>query len=166
MGFKHLFLAIGVFVLIKFGFNYFKYKAPEIDFKSMEMTTLDGRSTNLNQFKGKYVLVDVWATWCVDCFKAMPSLVKLHAKLDSTQWVMVGLNNDDSSSTTAMMEKRKMKFPCFHMVKPYTEFGMYSIPSYFILNKKGELIYKTTDHRDWNSEESMKLLLDIAEKNE
>ncbi len=56
----------------------------------------DGAMTNLTDFKGKLVLLNLWATWCVPCRQEMPSLDRLEAALGSDTFQIVAVNIDTS----------------------------------------------------------------------
>ena len=72
-------------------------RAPELTFNGP-----DGKPVTLASFKGKTVLVNLWATWCVPCRKEMPSLDKLQAKLGGADFEVVAVNVD-----TARLDRPK-----------------------------------------------------------
>lgn len=70
----------------------------------------------LAQHKGKVVLVDYWATWCVPCIKGFPHTVELHEKYAGKGLVVVSVSMDDPDEDTqtrvlAFLKKRKAAFP-------------------------------------------------------
>jgi len=64
-------------------------RLPELAF-----TDADGKPRTLDDFRGKTVLLNLWATWCVPCRKEMPSLDALEAKLGSDKFAVVAVNID------------------------------------------------------------------------
>lgn len=56
----------------------------------------NGKSIALTDFKGKYVLIDFWASWCVPCRKVNPDLVKVFEKLKSAQFTILGVSLDEN----------------------------------------------------------------------
>jgi thiol-disulfide isomerase/thioredoxin len=62
----------------------------------------DGGAANLASFRGKAVLLNLWATWCVPCREEMPSLDRLQAKLGGDDFEVVAVNID-----TSRLERRK-----------------------------------------------------------
>ena len=62
---------------------------PEIHF-----TDADNRNLTLTDFRGKVVLLNIWATWCVPCRKEMPSLDRLQAKLGGNDFIVLPLSID------------------------------------------------------------------------
>ncbi|AMJ61673.1 thiol:disulfide interchange protein TlpA [Bosea sp. PAMC 26642] len=63
--------------------------APELTF-----TGPDGQPTSLSAFKGRTVLVNLWATWCAPCLKEMPALDALQVKLGGLDFAVVAINID------------------------------------------------------------------------
>ncbi len=158
MNYKKIIITLSVLFIAYFGYKYIKFHAPAIEFEYMSLTDLEGHPVSLDEFRGKNVFIDIWGTWCIDCIKSMPSVNLMQKKLDPSKWVVLGLNNDELQKTKAFIERHELEFNCWHMNKRYDEYGIRSIPCYYILGPNGNLLYKTTDQRDWASEESLKLL--------
>jgi thiol-disulfide isomerase/thioredoxin len=64
-------------------------RVPDLAFRDSE-----GKERTLGDFKGRVVLLNLWATWCVPCRKEMPSLDALQAKLGGTDFQVVAVNID------------------------------------------------------------------------
>lgn len=57
-----------------------------------------GRTINLSDFKGKYILLDFWASWCAPCRKLNPGLVKLYNEYKSPKFDIIGVSIDTDRS--------------------------------------------------------------------
>jgi thiol-disulfide isomerase/thioredoxin len=55
----------------------------------------DEKELSLSAMKGKYVLLDFWATWCVPCRASMPQMINLYKKYKDKNFVMIGIGDDD-----------------------------------------------------------------------
>lgn len=64
-------------------------KLPDLAFEDA-----DGKPKKLSDFRGKTLLVNLWATWCVPCRKEMPALDQLQAKLAGPNFEVVAINID------------------------------------------------------------------------
>jgi thiol-disulfide isomerase/thioredoxin len=60
----------------------------------IEGTTLDGTKFNIEQYRGRVVLVDFWATWCGPCVAKLPDLMKLHERFHDKGFEVVGVDLD------------------------------------------------------------------------
>jgi thiol-disulfide isomerase/thioredoxin/acylphosphatase len=58
---------------------------------------INGQDLSLSDFKGKYVLVDFWASWCVPCRKGNPHLLSLYSKYKDKGFEIIGVSDDDSN---------------------------------------------------------------------
>lgn len=67
-------------------------KCPEI-----QLVDSVGNSHALSSLKGKYVLIDVWASWCYPCRKQFPALADLEKKLEKKNIVFLGISTDTQS---------------------------------------------------------------------
>ena len=57
-----------------------------------ELPDVDGQMQSLDQYQGKWVIVNYWATWCGTCMKELPDLVAMHENNKDKDIVVVGIN--------------------------------------------------------------------------
>ena len=115
-----------------------------------EVVALDGATTDLEtvfkQYKGKTVVVDVWASWCGDCLASLPNLQKLQAQTKNDDIVYLFLSVDKSKdSWRKAIVKRKIigehYFLPLGMKKSVfgESIGLDWIPRYMVIGKDGSI---------------------------
>ena len=112
----------------------------------------DGREVDLSQMKGKVVLIDFWATWCVSCVQEIPLIKKDYEKFHSQGFDVVGISFDTDEKTLAnFVQKRDLPWPQYiggH--NPQNKFGaefvIEELPTLWLVDKKGNL--RETDAND------------------
>ncbi|GAA4764080.1 MULTISPECIES: TlpA family protein disulfide reductase [Flavobacterium] len=113
----------------------------------------------ITSFKGKYILVDFWASWCQPCRLGNKKLVKLHKDLNTEKIEIIGISIDaDKSKWIKAIEKDKIKFtqlidPKGFDAKTAILFGVDELPSKYLFNPEGILIKKNP-----TEEEILKLI--------
>ncbi|CAL2062008.1 TlpA disulfide reductase family protein [Tenacibaculum sp. 190524A05c] len=118
-------------------------KAPNFKFNNR-----DGKSVELSSFKGKYVLIDIWATWCVPCLKQVPYLKKLEKKYHDKNIVFVGISVDDKDQYKLWKEtldKKEMGGVQLFADKSFESdfvdaFGVASIPRFILISPEGIIV--------------------------
>lgn len=115
---------------------------------SYKMGLLDGQSKSfkeiLKKYKGKNVLIDVWASWCPDCIKGLPKVKELQEQYPNLVFLFIDMDKNTEKWKSAI-DKYEIKGE--HI---YASGGMKSdfgkaitldwIPRYILLNKKGEIV--------------------------
>ena len=139
--------------MVEAGFQVFSEKVSSIDFT---LENLDGKKISLKDFRGKAVMLNFWATWCPPCRREMPSMEKLYSKIDKTKIDIVAVNIQESKSTVSeFIRKNKYTFPVLadEEGKAASIYQIRSIPTTFIIDKKGYVRAQFIGTREWDEKE-------------
>ncbi len=81
----------------------------------LDVTHLDGRPADLGQFRGRVVVLNLWATWCIPCRDEMPELQEMHAKYAADPFDVVGISIDegDVALIEGFLEEFDITYPNF-----------------------------------------------------
>jgi len=111
----------------------------------------------LSDFKGKYVLVDFWASWCGPCRKENPNLVEVYQKYHSKSFDIIGISLDDNrKSWLDAIKQDKLSWPQLSDLKSFDnavarQFSIHAVPSNFPLNPDGIVIEKNLKGKELNN---------------
>jgi thiol-disulfide isomerase/thioredoxin len=125
-----------------------------------EFVDLKGNSVRLSDFRGKWVVVNYWATWCPPCVKEIPELQSFHDAHSGKDAVVLGVNHEDKdpAAVRAFMDGFMVTFPIVRSVdgaKSKTPFGpLKGLPTTFMITPAGELIAAHTGMVDQKALES------------
>jgi thiol-disulfide isomerase/thioredoxin len=109
----------------------------------LTLTNLDGKTHSLAEYRGKIVVLNFWATWCLPCREEMPMLSKLAPKYDEKDVAFLAASIDDAQTQGKIahfLEKKKITLAVFTGATPETlkEFNLGEIvPATLILDRDG-----------------------------
>ncbi|KQN92384.1 hypothetical protein ASE95_06475 [Sphingomonas sp. Leaf231] len=134
--------------------------APDVSFTPVA----GGPATTLAAFKGKPVLVNLWATWCAPCVKEMPTLDTAAQTLGDRMPVLAISQDMEPAKANAFLAERK-----FAHLRPYldaklglsTAYGA-NLPTTILYGADGKEIWRVTGDMDWAGAEAKKLLAEAA----
>ena len=126
------------------------------------LESTNGNSVSLSDFKGKFVLLNFWATWCAPCRKEMPSMSKLHNKLNNRGLEVVGVHVGPSlAGVKKFLDEVPVDFTILiDKDMSLASWGVRGLPTTFLINPEGKLVYSATGEREWDSGEMVKFLSD------
>jgi len=126
--------------------------APEVVFKD-----LDGRDVPLNQYKGKVVLVNFWATWCDPCRVEIPWLIEMQEKYSAKGFTVLGVAMDDEGRSVVAPFVQKERYEVNGAKKPMSypiligndkigdQFGgLLGYPTSILISRDGKQIKRIT----------------------
>lgn len=117
-------------------------------FTDLEMQDVDGKSHKLSEYvgKGKYVLIDFWASWCGPCRKSMPAVKKLYDTYKDKGFDIVGLSFDNNKDNWTGAIK-KLELPWHHLsdLKGWeslaaSTYGINAIPATLLIGPDGKIV--------------------------
>jgi len=127
----------------------------EINF---ELPDLKGETYSLKDYRGKIVVIDYWAVWCVTCRHVFPVLNELQKKYSPEKVQVIGISIDKqpSSYVKKFVKTAKIKYTILHDSKDQTSklFDLKAIPTMFILDETGKI---TLTILGYNKKEKKKL---------
>jgi cytochrome c biogenesis protein CcmG, thiol:disulfide interchange protein DsbE len=101
-----------------------------------------GGESSLADYKGKVVVLNVWASWCDPCREEVPLLQKTHEKIEPQGGLVLGLDTQDASNKAlAFLKERDATFLSLRdRDRSYgREFGVTGYPETFIIDRKGRI---------------------------
>ena len=121
---------------------------------------LEGTMVSIADYKGKIVLLNIWATWCPPCVEEMPSMENLYKKLSKDGFEILAISIDASGAETvsAFIHQHNLSFTV--LVDPEgTIRSLYhttGIPESTIIDKNGNIVEKIIGPRDWDGNEAVR----------
>ena len=149
--------AVPVDLLQKMGFVIFddREKAPEVTGPAIL-----GGTQDLGTFRGRWVLLNFWATWCIPCRQEIPTLVRLSRQVDGRKVVLLSVAMDrDPSRIRHYLKKTPVDYPVIlgregNVDTRYIGMGL---PETYLVDPEGYLVGKAAGSRDWSGSASMRL---------
>lgn len=144
-------------------------------------TDINGKQISLSDFKGKYVMLDFWASWCVPCRKSNPHMIELYNKYKSKGFDVIGIADDDGKPAIWKAAVAQDNVGIWHNVtrglnwdllranKPNPDdldqqYGIASIPTKILIDPSGKIIGRFGDSFGGSEEDMDKMLASVFDK--
>ena len=135
-----------------------------------EVKFVDGTGANrtLAEFKGRVVLMNIWATWCVPCRKEMPALDKLQAALGSDKFEVVAMSVDRAGVAASAKFLESINVTSLKLYADPTArlngvLKVFAMPSSILIDAQGREVGRLLGEADWNSDDAKKLIKSVIE---
>jgi thiol-disulfide isomerase/thioredoxin len=129
-----------------------------------------GAPRTLSDFRGKFVLLNIWATWCIPCRKEMPTLDRLQAKLGSPDFEVVALSIDRKGPDVvrkfyADVGIRNLAVNIDAKAEATSALATVGVPTTLLIDRQGQEIGRLIGPAVWDSPEMIDFLkATIAQK--
>ena len=126
-----------------------------------------GRQTPLGEFRGKVVLLNLWATWCPPCVRELPALDRLQARLGGEDFAVVAVSLDEGGTAQAapFFERLGIEHLALYAdpnasLKQF--FPIDVLPANFILDRQGRVTHFLRSYVDWDGPDVDRLFDDLV----
>ena len=124
----------------------------------------EGQKVNLEDNKGKIVIISFWASWCPPCLRELPILENIQNNLGKDKIEVVAINYKESRKQYRNIKSKlsQLKLTLTHDKRGSLgkKYGVEGIPHLFIVGKNGELIYQSVGYGD----SSIKKIVNVLNK--
>ena len=146
-------------------------KVTTIDFDSnvLQFSDLENNIFTIQDFNGKNLFINYWATWCNPCLAEMPYMAELYENYkDEEDIIFLYLSREKLEVIKNYIPKDEslQQLPIYKIITDDEFFATSGIPTTFIINSDGEVIVKDLGSAFWNDESVFKLIDNLIGKNE
>ena len=138
---------IGVFLIVGIGiYGYYNLKSAmsdvtvkPIELAQLELENLKGEKAELK--KGKPIIINFWATWCVPCVKEFPEFEEINNMYSNKVGIYM-VSDEESSQIEKFKNRKGYKLNFLRSLKPFEKYGLVLRPATYIYDSSGTLISK------------------------
>ena len=153
--------------LITVNFSY-AFEKPELknlvliknpkSYEDVIFMDINQKNVNLDDFKGKLIILNFWATWCAPCKEEMPSLDALQSntKLNNLRILPINIGQEDVKKSESFFKELNIKNLNIYFDGPITlakKFSLRGVPTTIFFNKEGKEFARIIGSIDFNDEE-------------
>lgn len=146
---------------------FIRHPAPK-DIAAFSFADGSGAVFDLSHWKGKVVLLNLWATWCAPCRKEMPELAKLQQEMGSSGFEVVAISEDlkGAEASAAFLKEAKAEALALYVDPKATALEALQspgLPTTLLIDRNGKEVGRLLGPAEWNSEESKALIKTVLD---
>jgi len=151
--------------LLAAGYLYQKYRtAPAIKFDTLELTDLNGQPVKLQDYKGKKLFLNFFATWCGPCVGEFLSLDKASETLFPDNFLFISISDEPVALLNHFSYRvNSPHIIILHSVKKLHDLGVFTVPTNYVINNKGGVVFEKTGEQNWAKPEILEQLKQKAD---
>ena len=128
-----------------------------------------GKTVRLKEFRGRYVFLNFFATWCGPCREEMPAMERLHQTYSGKGLVVLAVNLEESSARVAKFVKElRLTFPAVLDGDGTASraFAVRGLPVTYLVDRDGRILWRAFGSREWNNQAARKYFAAILDSKE
>ncbi len=130
---------------------------------AMTVSDLSGADLEFNEFEGRVLILNFWATWCGPCIAEMPSLARLAEATSDVDVVLACVTREPAAAVSDFMKKRDLDVPMYLLEGDPPEcFATRAIPATFVLDKKGAVVLSHRGAAAWDDDNVVEFVRGLA----
>lgn len=138
-------------------------KGKDAQLSNLQFSDLNGNPMKLEDFAGKPVFLNFWATWCGPCVSEMKS-IEAASKQFEGKITFLALSSEPTKTIQGYLKNNPFTFKFAHLDVSYLDVYVAALPTTWLLNAKGEIVATERGFRNWNDRTSVAQLQDLLLK--
>ncbi|MES2962795.1 MAG: TlpA disulfide reductase family protein, partial [Bdellovibrionota bacterium] len=139
--------------------------------QDFSVTDASGAQKKLSDFKGNVVILSFWASWCTPCLVELPTFAEIQKRFEARGLKILAVNVDDDSEEGKRFAREfwaKKEFPFGNFFDPQKsvaqQFEVDMLPSNFVIDRAGRLVFSGFGANDWNSGETIEFIEQLLQE--
>lgn len=137
--------------------------------KPVAFNDVNGKAIDISHYKGKVIMVNMWATWCPPCIRELPAIERLATKFKSEDFVLLPISIDAEGKQQVQPFLNSLGMTGFSSYYDPEQnlgkvFPLDTIPATFILDQNGQLIAFVRSFVDWDDAKVISLIQSFIDK--
>ena len=133
-------------------FQYRRYRvAPSLPLTEGNVLKTDGAAFSLQQLNGKTVIIQFFATWCIDCRKELPQLIELEELLNDADVDLLLVSDESPATLLSFKERFDVPFEMLVLTNSFRSNGIYTVPTSYIICPDGKVVFNHVGSVDWTA---------------
>jgi thiol-disulfide isomerase/thioredoxin len=135
--------------------NSFRWLENPLTLDQVPIHSEEGVQVTLSQFKGKIVLLNLWASWCLPCVRELPALDRLQKRLGGEDFVVVAVSLDSDPDLARKLFIDQLSIEHLKLyIEPAEQIGRFFpvdvLPASFFIDRKGQAIGLLRSYVEWD----------------
>lgn len=128
---------------------------PPVTAPGFSLADLDGEQHTLDDYRGKVIMLNLWATWCPPCRREIPSMESIYQDLVDKGFVVLAVNQFETPDHVFAYMGQLSVFPTFPILfdrdsKVSELYRVKGLPTTLLINRQGEVVYRAIGGRDFD----------------
>ena len=140
-------------------------QADVVSLEKVKLKDLNNQLIDLTRYKNKIVFINFWATWCRPCIEEMPSIDRAQTKLQNENIEFLVASNEELDRIQSFIKNHDLKLN-YVKLENLEELKIQALPTTFIFDREGELVFSETGYRQWDDPENIDMITKIINSHE
>lgn len=134
------------------------YVAPSLPIAKHKLIDAEGIVVDINDFKGKYILISYFQTWCGDCIRELPNIEQLQNRIGPQKLQVLLVSDEGWEKINSFKARHNDHLPYYLASVPFDNLGIRVYPTTYLLDPEGKVLLSKLEKYDWGQKEVIDLI--------
>lgn len=136
-----------------------------LEIAKIKLVAFDGQPIHFEQYRGKTIFINFWATWCKPCVEEMASIEKTQALMNDKEIIFLLASSETIEDIKGFSSNHTYKFNFAHLENGEA-LNIQALPTTFIINPEGRIVFAEMGSRNWSETANINLIKHITNQHD